>query len=56
MSSAPTSGKNSSNKITIEKDKKFYCLNISNDEKEITFKFRIEKPLKVYEKNILKKI
>ena len=55
MSSAPTSGKNTSNKITIEKDKKFYCLNISNDEKEITFKFRIEKPLKVYEKKYSQK-
>lgn len=55
MSSTPIPIKKSSNKITIEKDKKFYCLNISNDEKVITFIFRIEKPLKVYEKKYSQK-
>ena len=55
MSSPPTPIKKSSNKITIEKDKKFYCLNISNDEKEIIFSFRIDKPLKVYEKKYSQK-
>ena len=44
-----------SNTIKIEKDKKIYNLDISCNENEIILKCRIDKPLKVYEKNFQKK-
>ena len=43
-----------SNKYKIEKDKKLYNLIVINDEKDIVFKCRIEKPLKVNEKKLSK--
>ena len=42
------------NSFTIEKDGKSYLLNISCDEKDIIIKCKIEKPLKVYEKEFSK--
>ncbi len=42
------------NSFTIEKDGKSYLLNISCDEKDINIKCKIEKPLKVYEKEFSK--
>ena len=43
-----------SNKYKIEKDKILYDLIVINDEKDIIFKCRIEKPLKVYERKLSK--
>ena len=53
--SAPTPIKILSNKFKIEKDKAIYNLEIFHNEKEITLKMRVEKPLKLYEVKYSKK-
>ena len=54
MTESPAPIKSSSNKYILEKDKNLYDLNIIFDNKDIILKFKIEKPLKVYEKKLTK--
>jgi hypothetical protein len=56
MTDAPTPNNKISKSIIIEKEGKNYNLLLSIDENEIKIKCRIDKPLKVYEKNFSKKI
>ena len=55
MTDAPTPNNKISKSIIIEKEGKNYNLLFSIDENEIKIKCRIDKPLKVYEKNFQKK-
>ena len=55
MTDAPTPNNKISKSIIIEKEGKNYNLLLSIDENEIKIKCRIDKPLKVYEKNFQKK-
>ena len=55
MTDAPTPNNKISKSIIIEKEGKNHNLLFSIDENEIKIKCRIDKPLKVYEKNFQKK-
>ena len=55
MSDTPTSNDKISKTIKIENEGNNYNLSLSSDENELKIKCRIDKPLKVYEKNFSKK-
>lgn len=52
---APTPGNKTSNSIKIEKDNKYYELQLSCDDKNITIKLIFNEPLKIFEKKYDKK-
>jgi hypothetical protein len=52
---APTQGNKISNSIKIEKNNKFYDLQLSCDDKNIIIKLTINEPLKIFEKKYDKK-